>query len=131
MKTDRKKIKEINRDYRTTVRWNHHEAIEVQLRASALGMTRGEYVRAKSLEPIGNLIKVQERKSIDREAVAAYLQIHNELNRQGINLNQITRAINSAKLEGKSLDGYAEKIDEIRDINQKILKSIAHLGAVS
>ena len=39
MKTDNKKIKKINRDYRTTVRWNHDEAIQVQLRAGALGLT--------------------------------------------------------------------------------------------
>jgi Bacterial mobilisation protein (MobC) len=129
MKTDNKKIKEINRDYRTTVRWNHDEAIQVQLRAGALGMTRGEYIRAKSLEPINKLIKAQESKSIDREAIAVLASIRNELSRQGNNLNQIARAANLAKLEGKPMDGYLKTIDEIKDINREIMNSIANLRA--
>ena len=129
IKANNKKIKEINRDYRTTVRWNHNEAIQVQLRASALGMTRGEYIRAKSLEPINKLIKAQENKSIDREAIAVLTSIRNELSRQGNNLNQIARAANLANLESKPISGYLKTIDEIKDINQEIMNSIANLRA--
>lgn len=120
-------MKENNRNYPTTVKWTREEMIQLQLRASALGVTRAEYLRLKGLEPIGKLKKAQERKSVDREAIAVYASIRNELNRQGNNLNQIARAANLARLEGKSMDGYLRSIDEIKDINREILNSIANL----
>ena len=123
-------MKEHNRSYPTTVKWTHEEMVQLQLRANALGITRAEYIRRKGLEPIGKLKKSQERQNIDREAIAVLASIRNELNRQGNNLNQIARAANLAKLEGKSMDGYLKSIDEIKDINREILNSIASLRAV-
>ena len=80
---------------------------------------------------MGRIKKAQERKSIDQEAITVYASIRNELNRQGNNLNQIARAANLARLEGKPMDGYLRSIDEIKRINQEILNSIANLRASS
>jgi|GEM_PF-3182269 len=123
-------MKESNRSYPTTVKWTREELIQLQLRASAVGVTRAEYLRLKGLEPIGKLKKTQERKSVDREAIAVYASIRNELSRQGNNLNQIARAANLARLEGKPMDGYLRSIDEIKDINREIMKSIATLRKI-
>ena len=122
-------MREHNRNYPTTIKWTHEEMVQLQLRANALSITRAEYIRRKGLEPIGQLKKAQERKSINRETIAIYASIRNELNRQGNNLNQITRAANLARLEGKPMDGYLKSIDEIKDINREILNSIASLRA--
>ena len=122
-------MSEGNRNYPTTVKWTQEELIQIQIRASALGITRVEYLRERGLEPIEEFQKAKEQKARVQSEVATYIAILRELNRQGINLNQITKAINSGKLEGKSIERCLQNIDEIRNINQKILESIPDPGA--
>ena len=122
-------MKEENRNYPTTVKWTQEELIQIQIRASALGMTRVEYLRERGLEPIEEFQKAREQKARVQSEVATYISILRELNRQGINLNQITKAINSGKLEGKSVKQCLQNIDKIRSINQQILESIDNPGA--
>ena len=127
MKASDKKVKENNRSYPTTVKWSGEELIQLQLRASALGVTRAEYLRLKGLQPIGTIKQMQKLEKTRRAAIAVCAAILKEFNHQGVNLNQITRAINSGKLEGRSIDHCLEDISEIRKINQEILNSIAKL----
>ncbi len=122
-------MSEGNRNYPTTVKWTQEELIQIQIRASALGMTRVEYLRERGLEPIEEFQKAKEQKARVQSEVATYIAILRELNRQGINLNQIAKAINSGKLEGKSIEQCLQSIDKIRSINQQILESIADPGA--
>ena len=122
-------MKEENRNYPTTVKWTQEELIQIQIRASALGITRVEYLRERGLEPIEEFQKAKEQKARVQSEVATYIAILRELNRQGINLNQITKAINSGKLKGKSIERCLQNIDEIRNINQQILESIVDPGA--
>jgi Bacterial mobilisation protein (MobC) len=121
-------MKEDNRNYPTTIKWTQEELIQIQIRSNALGMTRVEYLRERGLEPIEEFQKTREQKSRVQSEVATYIAILRELNRQGINLNQITKAINSGKLEGKSVEQCLQSIDKIRSINQRILESIADPG---
>ena len=68
------------------IRVSNHDLDVLHARAKSVGMQLTQYMRWRGMQPVGQIKKAQERKSIDREAIAAYLQIHNELNRQGINL---------------------------------------------
>lgn len=113
------------------IRVNNHDSDVLHARAKSVDMPLTQYLRWRGMQPVGQLKKAQERKSIDREAIAVYAGIRNELNRQGINLNQITKAVNLARLEGRLTDGCLEGIDEIKRINQEILNSIANLRATS
>ena len=129
MKTSDKKVKEHNRNYSTTVKWTGEELIQLQLRANALGITRAEYLRLKGLQPIGSIKQMQRLEKTRQMAIAVCAGILKEFNSQGVNLNQATKAINSGKLEGRSIDNYLEKIKEIGKVNQQILNSIAELRA--
>jgi hypothetical protein len=118
-------MKEDNRNYPTTVKWTHEELIQIQIRSNALGMSRVEYLRERGLEPIEEFQEAREQKARVQSEVATYIAILRELNRQGINLNQMTKAINSGKLEGRSIERCLQSIDEIKSINQQILESLA------
>ena len=56
------------------------------------------------------------------------IQIRKELNRQDINLNQIARNLNSDKMHSKSIIHALKDITAIREANEAILQTIAHLG---
>jgi hypothetical protein len=129
LKANKEKTKEHNRKYPTTVKWTGEELIQLQLRASALGVTRAEYLRLKGLQPIGTIKQMQKLEKTRQAAIAVCSAILKEFNRQGVNLNQATRAINSGNLQGKSIDRCLQDISEIKKINQQILDSIAALRA--
>mgnify|MGYP000008068116 CR=1 FL=1 len=129
MESDKEKPKEHNRNYPTTVKWTYEEMIQIQLRANALGITRAEYLRLKGLQPINQVKQTQKQKKTRQAAVVVCARILAEFNHQGVNLNQITKAINSGKLKGRSIDHCLEDIKEIRKINKQILDSIADLRA--
>ena len=113
----------------TTIKWTYEEMIQIQLRANALGVTRAEYLRCKGLQPIGTIKQMQKLEKTRHSAIAVCAAILKEFNRQGVNLNQATRAINSGNLQGKSIDRCLQDISEIKKINQQILDSIAALRA--
>jgi len=115
------------------VRASHNHVDTLTQRAAAMNMPVSTYMLWRSLKPLGQLKKSldqnKEQKALVQSEVATYIAILRELNRQGINLNQITKAINSGKLKGKSIERCLQNIDEIRNINQQILESIADPGA--
>ena len=105
-------------------------------RAVVMKMPVSTYMLWRSLKPLGQARKKKEQQDISRLDYEAYLSIRKELNRQGINLNQITKAINSDKMHSRSLAEPLETriahalkdITAIREANEAILRSIAHLG---
>ena len=97
-------------------------------RAVAMKMPVSTYMLWRSLKPLGQARKKKERQDISRLDYEAYLSIRAELNRQGINLNQITKAINSDKMHSQSIAHALKDITAIRETNEAILRSIAHLG---
>ena len=113
-------------------------------RAVTIGMPLSTYMLWRSLKPLGQLKKEKEQQDISRLDYQAYLSIRKELNRQGINLNQIARNLNSDKMHSQSLAKpllgtrrFANEtriahtlkdITAIREANEAILQSIAHLG---
>ena len=106
---------------------NDHLDILTQ-RAATVEMPVSTYMLWRSLKPLGQLKKKKAQQDISRLDYQAYIQIRKELNRQGINLNQITTAINSGKLNSRSIAHTRADITAIREANEAILRSIAHLG---
>lgn len=110
------------------VRANNTQLDTLGQRAAKMKMPLSTYMLWRSLKPLGQLKKKKEQQDISRLDYEAYLSIRKELNRQGINLNQITRAINSNKMEGRSIAHTQEDIAAIRIANEAILRAITHLG---
>ena len=97
-------------------------------RAATIGMPVSTYMLWRSLKPLGQLQNKKEQQDISRLDYQAYIQIRKELNRQGINLNQIARNLNSDKMHSQSRASALQDITAIREANEAILQSIAHLG---
>ena len=110
------------------VRASHDHVDTLTQRAAAMNMPVSTYMLWRSLKPLGQLKKKKEQQDINRLDYEAYLSIRKELNRQGINLNQIAKAINSDKMHSRSIAHCMQEIAAIREINQAILQTIAHLG---
>jgi hypothetical protein len=97
-------------------------------RAATVDMPVSSYVLWRSLKPLGRAKKEKERQDISRLDYEAYIQTRKELNRQGINLNQITKTLNSDKMHSQSRASALKDITAIREANEAILQSIVHLG---
>ena len=97
-------------------------------RAAAMKMPLSTYMLWRSLKPLGQAKKKKEQHDISRLDYEAYIQIRKELNRQGINLNQIARNLNSDKMHSQSIIHALKDITAIREANEAILQTIAHLG---
>jgi Bacterial mobilisation protein (MobC) len=97
-------------------------------RSATVGMPVSTYMLWRSLKPLGQLKKKKAQQDISRLDYEAYLSIRKEFNRQGINLNQIAKALNSDKMHSQSIAHTLKDITAIREANEAILLSIAHLG---
>ena len=97
-------------------------------RAVAMKMPVSTYMLWRSLKPLGQAKKKKEQQDISRLDYEAYIQIRKELNRQGINLNQIATALNSDEMHSRSIAHALKDITAIREANEAILQTIAHLG---
>jgi hypothetical protein len=110
------------------VRASHDHVDTLTQRAAAMKMPVSTYMLWRSLKPLGQLKKKKEQQDISRLDYQAYLSIRKELNRQGINLNQIATVLNSDKAHSRSIAHALKDIAAIRAANEAILISIAHLG---
>ena len=118
------------------VRASHDHVDTLTQRAAAMRMPVSTYMLWRSLKPLGQAKKKKEQQDISRLDYQAYLSIRKELNRQGINLNQIATALNSDEIHSRSLAEPLETriahalkdITAIREANEAILQTIAHLG---
>ena len=136
MKTKHKPTKEDNiKKNVLRVRASNDHLNTLTQRAATVGMPVSTYMLWRSLKPLGRAKKEKEQQDISRLDYQTYLSIHRELNRQGINLNQIAKAFNSDKMHSQSLAEPLETriahalkdIAAIRAANEAILLSIAHL----
>lgn len=110
-------------------RATNDELDTLHTRAKSMSMSLSEYVRWRSLQPIGRLKSPQARKALDQSTFGLYINLTKELNRQGINLNQIAKSLNSAEIDGRSMKEASAQLVEIRKSIQVITTSIQHLGA--
>lgn len=110
------------------VRASNAQVDTLNKRAVTMKMPLSTYMLWRSLKPLGQLKQKKEQQDISRLDYEAYLSIRKELNRQGINLNQIAKAINSGKMHSQSIAHTLKDITAIREANEAILRSIAHLG---
>jgi hypothetical protein len=113
------------------LRVGNSELDTLQARAKSMDLCLSEYLRWRGLLPIGRLKKPKEKKALEHSSFVAYLRLTKELNRQGINLNQLTRTMNAAKLAGQSVENSIDQLTEIRGMLREIADSIKHLGETS
>jgi Bacterial mobilisation protein (MobC) len=113
------------------LRLTNSELDTLHARAKSMDLCLSEYLRWRGLQPIGRLKKPKEKKALEHSSFVAYLGLTKELNRQGINLNQLTRTMNAANLAGQSVEDSIEQLAEIRGILREIADSISHLGEIS
>jgi hypothetical protein len=111
------------------IRTNNSELDTLHARAKSMDLSVSEYVRWRGLQPIGRLKKPKEIKAMEQSAFVAYIAFAKELNRQGINLNQLTRAVNLARIEGQSVENSINQLSEIHGVLREIADSVRHLGA--
>ena len=111
-----------------------YDAIEKRRQITREKISLSAYIREMCLPEINTLVK----KRIDKDRshddyihrlklIEAIRILTNELQKQGINLNQITKAINTHVNEGTALGNYKEAIEKIRKINEEIATSIKTL----
>ena len=112
-------------------RLSNEELDTLQARAKSLNMSLSAYLRWRGLQPIGRLKSPEARKALDQSTFILYMKLTRELNRQGINLNQIARTLNWARKEGQSIGNAETQLAEVRKNIQDIATSIQHLGANS
>jgi hypothetical protein len=111
------------------LRVGNSELDTLHSRARSMDMSLSEYLRWRGLQPVGRLSKPKQTKAMEQSAFVAYIAFAKELNRQGINLNQLTRTINLAKIEGQSVENSINELSEIRGVLKEISDSVRHLGA--
>lgn len=82
-------------------------------------MKRAPFIHARSLEPV-NIQSIQ----MDDRTYETYLRFYREFNAQGVNLNQLTRAVNRDRVDGFVRTGYLRSLHEIREVNDRIATEI-------
>ena len=111
------------------LRATNDELDVLHARAESMDVSLSEYLRWRGLKPIGQLKSPRVEKGLAQSKFVAYIGLTKELNRQGINLNQLTRTFNWAKNNGQSVEGSMLELAEIRRSIKEIADSIKHLGA--
>ena len=109
------------------VRASNDDLDTLTQRAATVGMPVSTYMLWRSLKPLGQLKKKKEQQDISRLDYQAYLSIHKEFKRQGINLNQIATVLNSDKAHSQSIAHALKNIMAIEKANEAIIQAIAHL----
>ena len=113
------------------LRATNDELDVLHARAESMNVSLSEYLRWRGLKPIGQLKSPKVEKGLAQSKFVAYIGLTRELNKQGINLNQLTRNLNWAKNNGQSVENSIIRLTEIRQSIKEIADSIKHLGADS
>lgn len=105
-----------------SARFSNEELDLIKVKAHELGMTHTAYIQMMAtskrlLQPIATVAIIDPVR----------LLMHKELRQQGVNLNQIARAINTANLEGVAVNGYLKVLNQIRDKNTELSQSLIRL----
>lgn len=111
-----------------TVRLSDADREKLEQAARSLNVSRTDFVRLCARLPI----KLIEGSSDDPDAIigidpSVLKNIHKELNRQGVNLNQATRALNLIGRKYASGAVRGEKAGEIATIAAKTYKDVAEM----
>ena len=110
------------------LRATNDELDVLHARAESMNVSLSEYLRWRGLKPIGQLKSPRVEKGLAESKFVAYIGLTRELNKQGINLNQLTRTLNWAKNNSQSVEGSVVELAKIRQSIKEIADSIKHLG---
>jgi type II secretory pathway component PulF len=106
----------MGREIRITVRLSKEEKEQLKKIAESKGMTVSDYVRSR-------LTGVRRRRKPKAEELELYRQLIYELNRVGVNLNQIARTLNRAMQSAPNKKFFSAVIDGVsalRDIQEEL-----------
>jgi hypothetical protein len=107
------------RNNSVTVKYSDEELMVVRRHAALLRTNRTKYIYLRSLEkPDLQITEMGDR------TYEVLLKFHREFNAQGVNLNQLARAVNRDHLDGFVKNGYLATLIEIRDTNRQIAAAI-------
>lgn len=100
-----------------SARFTNDELDLIKTKANELGITHTAYIQMMATSA-GKLQLTTPMPTIN----PMQLLLHKELRQQGINLNQIARAINIAKLQGATVNNYITALNQIRDKNSELVQ---------
>lgn len=104
------------KDIRITIRLTAEEKERLKKSAEAEGLTLSDYVRKR-------LTGVRQRRRPQTEEARIKREWLYELNRIGVNLNQIARAVNKAVKEAPSEEAFqrlVEALDRLKEIEDDL-----------
>lgn len=102
-----------------TVKYTSRELRTVLHHAKVLRTNRANYIRLRSLEKPDVQIMMMDDRTYE-----VLLKYHREFNAQGVNLNQLARAVNRDHLDGFVKSGYLRTLIEIGNTNRQIAAAI-------
>lgn len=115
---DEAAVKPVGRSEKLTLRLRAEELSVLGDISTEAGFTRTSWVTALVRARLLN------RPTLNPEDAVAYRQAHRELNRIGVNLNQVARAMNTAVLDGTVLRAELQLIEEVRSEFRRELKAL-------
>ena len=131
---EQRKSNRQTRVIKARVTLEEYNAIEKRRQITREKISLSAYIREMCLPEINTLVRkrIETDRSHDDyihrlQLIEAIRMLTNELQRQGINLNQITTAINTHAIKGTTLGNYKEDIERIRKINEEIAASVKTL----
>jgi hypothetical protein len=131
---EQRKSNRQTRVIKARVTLEEYDAIEKRRQITREKISLSAYIREMCLPEINTLVKkrIETDRSHDDyihrlKLIEAIRMLTNELQRQGINLNQITKALNTHEINGTTWGNYEEAIEEILKVNKEIAISIRTL----
>ena len=125
-------------DARFTARFGEAELTEVKRRASAAGIAPSALVRAVVLDFIGGgdgaAMSAAIAPAIDSGPAgrsAELAELRTEVNRVGVNLNQIVRELNAGRLSGRDFHEHEDLMVALGEVASVMRDVREHLGGTS
>jgi Bacterial mobilisation protein (MobC) len=131
---EQRKSNRQTRVIKARVTLEEYDAIEKRRQITREKISLSAYIREMCLPEINTLVRkrIETDRSHDDyihrlKLIEAIRLLTNELQKQGNNLNQITKAINGDVIDGTTWGDYKEAIEGIHKINEEIAASVKTL----
>jgi Bacterial mobilisation protein (MobC) len=131
---EQRKSNRQTRVIKARVTLEEYDAIEKRRQITRAKISLSAYIREMCLPEINTLARkrIETDRSHDDyihrlKLIEAIRLLTNELQKQGNNLNQITKAINADVMKETALGDYIKAIERIRKANEEIAASVKTL----
>lgn len=110
------------RSVQLDARYTQLEADYVQQQADAASLPRAAFIRKRTL---GDRIIVPQMRGIDPAVIVELDRLMIEINAIGNNVNQVARAMNSARPLPSGWENIPSILDQLRDKTEAVLDQMA------